>query len=71
MQPPNVEGLGLRLVTSDQTGPPPPAPTSSVELTRGVRGGYGWVLKSYRANIYEALAEVQEIDQQLRAAYLP
>jgi len=68
MQPPNVEGL--RLVTSDQPGPPPPAPTSSVELTRGQRGAYGWTIKCHDPDIFAALREVQDIDQQLRAAYL-
>lgn len=41
----------------------------TVELQRGQRGGYGWVIKVRGPDIDELLARADRIDRELRAKY--
>lgn len=41
----------------------------SIEITRGQRGGYGWSIKVYGADVDEILARIIEIDLRLRDTY--
>lgn len=42
----------------------------SVEVERGMRGGYGWKIKVYGENTAVIMTQVQGADQQLRALFL-
>lgn len=42
------------------------APTSSIKLIKGQRGGYGWEIKVYGNDMDAVLAEVDVIDQKMK-----
>jgi len=43
----------------------------TIELQRGQRGGYGWVIKVRGPDADELLTRAHRIDQELRSTYRP
>ncbi len=42
---------------------------ASVELSRGITGGYGWKVKCYNEDLTKAIATLELIDRQLKEKY--
>lgn len=40
-----------------------------VEVTRGQRGGYGWVVTVYASSVDQVLEEVERVEQELRKKF--